>query len=85
MKRKLLNTYEAAASAGVRRPTLQFWIKTRRISAPRVRLRGGRAVRLWTGAQIEWIRKLKGTLKPGPKSRVAKEASGKARSLKCSR
>jgi hypothetical protein len=67
MQRKLLNTYEAAVAAGVRRPTLQFWIKTGKISAPRVRLIGGKAVRLWTAAQIKQIRELKGTLRPGRK------------------
>src|SRR5215469_4895753 len=67
MKRKLLNTYEAAKAAGVHRPTLQFWIKTAKISAPRVQLIGGKAVRLWTPTQVREIRKLKGTLKAGPK------------------
>jgi hypothetical protein len=75
MKRKLLSTYEAAAAAGVRRPTLQFWIKTRKISAPRVRLVGGKAVRFWTPAQVEQIRKLKGTFRFGPKPPRKKAAA----------
>jgi len=49
------------------RATLQFWIATRKIAAPRVRLLKGRAVRLWNEAQVEKARKLEGTLKKGPK------------------
>jgi hypothetical protein len=51
------------------RATLQFWVKTRKISAPRVKLVKGKAVRLWSLAQIEKARELKGTLKPGPKKK----------------
>ena len=67
MTRKHFTTVEAAAAAGVPRATLQHWIKTGRIAAPAVRLVGGRAVRLWTRAQTERVRRLRGTLKPGPK------------------
>jgi predicted site-specific integrase-resolvase len=67
MKQRLLNTHEAAAAAGVHRPTLQFWIKSGKIAAPPVQLLDGKAVRLWTAAQIREIRKLKGRLRPGPK------------------
>jgi len=51
------------------RATLQFWIATRKITAPRVKLVKGKAVRLWSTAQIEKARELKGTLKPGPKQK----------------
>jgi DNA-binding transcriptional MerR regulator len=67
MSPKRFTTVEAAAAAGIPRATLQHWIKTGKITAPVVRLVGGRAARLWTGAQTERIRRLKGTLKPGPK------------------
>jgi DNA-binding transcriptional MerR regulator len=67
MKPKHFTTVEVAAAAGIPRATLQHWIKTRKITAPAVRLIGGRAVRMWTEAQTERIRQLKGTLKSGPK------------------
>jgi len=51
------------------RATLQFWIATRKIAAPRVKLLKGKAVRLWSQAQIEKARELKGTLKPGPRKK----------------
>jgi hypothetical protein len=51
------------------RATLQFWIATRKIAAPRVKLVKGKAVRLWNAAQIEKARELKGILKPGPKKK----------------
>ncbi|MGO9639888.1 MAG: MerR family transcriptional regulator [Candidatus Acidiferrales bacterium] len=60
MSRRLYTTVEVAKAAGVLRPTLQYWIKTGKISAPPVQLRGGRAVRLWTEAQMRRIRSLKG-------------------------
>jgi len=66
MTRKLRTT-EVAAAAGVSRATVQHWIKTGKISAPALQLVDGKAVRLWTDAQAERARKLKGTLKPGPK------------------
>jgi excisionase family DNA binding protein len=67
VKEKFYTTVEVARMIKVPRATLQFWIKTRKISAPRVRLLRGKAVRLWNKAQIEEARALKGTLKPGPK------------------
>jgi DNA-binding transcriptional MerR regulator len=67
MSSKLLSTVEVAAAIGVPRATLQYWIKQRKIAAPKARLRGGVAVRLWTPADVEKARKLKGSLKPGPK------------------
>jgi hypothetical protein len=67
MGSRLCTTVEVARVAKVPRATLQHWIATRKISPPRVRLVKGRAVRLWSQAQVEEVRKLKGTLKPGPK------------------
>jgi DNA-binding transcriptional MerR regulator len=67
MSSKLLSTVEVAAAIGVPRATLQYWIKQRKIAAPKARLRSGVAVRLWTSADVEKVRKLKGSLKPGPK------------------
>ena len=62
---KTCTTAEAARVAGISRATLQFWIKGGKIQAPKTRLIGGKAVRLWTPADIARIRRFKGTLKSG--------------------
>ncbi|MGH9740581.1 MAG: MerR family transcriptional regulator [Candidatus Acidiferrales bacterium] len=59
---------EVAKLTKIPRATLQYWIATRKISPPRVRLLKGRATRLWSAAQIQKARELKGILKPGPKA-----------------
>jgi hypothetical protein len=75
MSPKTYTTGQAATAAGVARTTLQNWIKSKKISAPAVRLINGKAVRSWTDAHVAQIRKLKGTLKPG-----RKKGSGRRRS-----
>ena len=65
----LYTTVEVAKMTKIPRATLQFWIATRKIAAPRVKLAKGRAVRLCSLAQIEKARELKGTLKPEPKKK----------------
>jgi DNA-binding transcriptional MerR regulator len=72
MNRKRYTTVQVAKAAGVPRATLQFWIASGKISAPSVRLVGGKAVRLWTDTDIWRIQKLRGTLKPGPRSKGKK-------------
>ena len=67
MSEKSYTTVEVARMTKIPRATLQYWIRTKKISAPRLRLLHGKAVRLWNKAQIEEARALKGTLKPGPK------------------
>jgi DNA-binding transcriptional MerR regulator len=67
MSQKLYTTVEVSRMTKIPRATLQYWIATRKISAPQVSLVNGRAARLWTKAQLEKTRKLKGTLKKGPK------------------
>lgn len=67
MNQRLYTTVEVARVTRIPRATLQHWIATRKLAAPRVRLVKGKAVRLWNQAQLEEARKLKGTLKPGPK------------------
>jgi DNA-binding transcriptional MerR regulator len=67
---KLYTTVEVAKAADVPRATLQYWVKTGKISAPPVRLRRNRAVRLWTDAQKKRIRTLSGTFKSGPKKKA---------------
>jgi hypothetical protein len=67
MSPELYTTVQVARMTRIPRATLQNWIATRKIAAPRVKLLKGKAVRLWSIAQIEKARELKGTLKPGPK------------------
>ena len=69
MSPELYTTVQVAKMTKIPRATLQFWVKTRKSAAPRVKLLKGKAVRLWSAAQIEKIRELKGTLKPGPKGK----------------
>jgi DNA-binding transcriptional MerR regulator len=69
MSGKRYTTIEIAEKARVPRATLQYWIATGKIYAPKVQLEIGRAVRYWNEADLSRIRKLKGTLKPGPKSK----------------
>jgi DNA-binding transcriptional MerR regulator len=66
---ELYTTVEVARMTKIPRATLQFWIATRKIAASRVKLVKGKAMRLWSQAQIEKARELKGTLKPGPKKK----------------
>jgi DNA-binding transcriptional MerR regulator len=70
MSQQLYTTIEVSKAAGVPRATLQHWIKTGKISAPPVRLRRNRAVRLWTDAQMKRIRTLSGAFKSGPKKKA---------------
>jgi len=67
VSQKLYTTVEVSRMTKIPRATLQYWISTRKLSAPKVSLVNGRAARLWNEAQIEKARKLKGTLKKGPK------------------
>jgi len=66
MSRKLYTTIEAAKAARVSRPTIQYWIRTAKIEAPKLQIHNGKAARLWTEAAVEQMRKLRDTLKPGP-------------------
>jgi excisionase family DNA binding protein len=69
MSRKLYTTTEAAKAAEISRTTIQYWISTGKIAAPKLQIRGRTAVRLWTEADVERMRKLSATLKPGPKKK----------------
>jgi len=67
-------TEMAAETVGIDRATLQRWIRTGMIKAPKPVLRNGRGVRLWSPADIERLRAVKGQIyrkgrgrKPKPK------------------
>ena len=59
MSNKVYTTGEAAEAVGITRATLQAWIKTRKITAPKTRLRRGMGVRLWTEFDITQLRSAK--------------------------
>ena len=66
MAAKTYTTAEAAAMIGISRQTLYAWMETREIDPPTPIQLGKRSMRLWTKADIERARKLKGTLRSGP-------------------
>jgi len=52
-------TTEAAEAVGIHRATLQEWIARGVVRVPRIVVRDGHAVRLWSEADIERLRKKK--------------------------
>ena len=74
MKSEELTTIEAGRAVGIDRITLQRWIAAKKVKAPKPVIRNGRAVRLWTPADIERLRRVKAKIhrkgrgrKPKPK------------------
>ena len=53
------NTQQAAKAAGISVMTLHRWIVAKRLDAPKLHIRNGRAVRLWSSAHLVRLRKLK--------------------------
>ena len=66
---KTYSTGQVAKQIGISRQTLQAWITGGRIKAPESIEVGRSTVRLWTKADVERVRKFKGTLKPGPRAK----------------
>jgi len=56
---KTRTTGQAAQAARVSRATLQVWIKDGKIRAPKTRIVEGKAVRLWTAADLVLLRETK--------------------------
>jgi hypothetical protein len=56
---KPCNTQQAARAIGVSMMTLHRWIVGKQLNAPKLRIRNGRAVRLWSKADLVQLRKLK--------------------------
>lgn len=73
MNGKSYTTTEAAAKIGISRQTLHSWIEGGMVVAPRPLAVGKKIIRLWTKAHIDEARKFKGTLKPGPRSKMKKK------------
>jgi len=67
MSPKAYSTSEVAAKIGVSRQTLYDWIESGLLDAPEPITAGNASIRLWTDAHVASARKVKGTLKPGPK------------------
>jgi excisionase family DNA binding protein len=70
---KTYTTAQAAKLLKISRQTLYTWIEDGRIATPEPIAVGQRSFRLWTAADIERVRKVKGTLKPGPRTRLKKK------------
>lgn len=55
----LLDTADAAKRIGIGRNTLQRWIRAGQVKAPKAILRNGRAVRLWSEADLRRLAEVK--------------------------
>jgi predicted site-specific integrase-resolvase len=56
---KPCNTQQAASAVGISVMTLQRWLAAGKVEGPRLRIRHGRAVRLWGKADLARLRKVK--------------------------
>jgi hypothetical protein len=56
---KPCNTQQAAKAAGIAVMTLHRWVVAKRLKAPKLHIRHGRAVRLWNNADLARLHKLK--------------------------
>jgi predicted site-specific integrase-resolvase len=56
---KPCNTQQAAKAAGISTMTLQRWLAARKVKAPKLRIRDGRAVRLWSNTDLARLREIK--------------------------
>ena len=53
------NTQQAAKASGIAVMTLHRWVVAKRLKAPKLRIRNGRAVRLWTKEHLDRLNRLK--------------------------
>jgi excisionase family DNA binding protein len=56
---KPYNTQQAASAVGISVMTLHRWVAAKRLKAPKLRIRNGRAVRLWSKTDLNRLSKLK--------------------------
>ena len=59
MRAKVYTTGEAAKAVGISRQTLQAWIKTGLVKAPKMRLLNRVGARLWKESDIVRLRRVK--------------------------
>jgi len=64
-----LSTSEVAKSIRVHRATLERWLANGKMKPPKELKIGQRVFLDWTEKDVERARKMKGTLKSGPKSK----------------
>ena len=69
---KMYSTREAAKRLGIHLVTLQEYIAAKKIPAPPVKRLGGVRLRLWTGTEIDRVRKLLPKIANGRKTRYQK-------------
>lgn len=65
--KKTVGTPQAAKLIGVSTATIHRWLRDERVRPQGIPLGDGRMLWRWTDADIAKGRKLKATLKPGPK------------------
>ena len=53
------NTRQAAGAVGISNMTLHRWVAAKRLKAPKLRIRNGRAVRLWGKTDLDRLNRLK--------------------------
>jgi hypothetical protein len=56
---KPCNTRQAAKAVGISTMTLQRWLAAGRVKGPKLRIRNGRAVRLWGKGHLAALHKVK--------------------------
>lgn len=56
---KPCNTQQAAKAVGIAVMTLHRWVVAKKLKAPKLRIRNGRAVRLWSKADLDRISSVK--------------------------
>jgi predicted site-specific integrase-resolvase len=56
---KPCNTQQAASAVGISTMTLQRWLAAGRVKGPKLRIRNGRAVRLWGNTDLNRLDRLK--------------------------
>ena len=53
------NTQQAAKASGLSQMTLHRWVVAKKLKAPKLQIRNGRAVRLWSKADLARLSRLK--------------------------
>jgi predicted site-specific integrase-resolvase len=56
---KLCNTQQAASAVGISTMTLQRWLAVGKVRGPKLRIRDGHAIRPWSKADLNRLRRLK--------------------------
>ena len=70
--RDRLTTAEAAKAVGIARHTLQGWISSGRVKAPKPVIQKGRAVRLWSNTDVKRLAQIKASTYRKGRGRKAK-------------